>query len=71
MSAFLIIPTGFAWLKCEEGIEDCESCLRKLKILARVGKRFGVGPKYARLSMFPSDEVFDEFLVRLSNAKRE
>ncbi|KAE9607073.1 hypothetical protein Lal_00026094 [Lupinus albus] len=62
---------GFAWLKCEEGIEDAEGYLRKLKILSRGGERFGVGPNYVRLSMLASDKVFNELLVRLSNAKRE
>lgn len=47
-----VCPTGFVWLKSEEGIEDCASyLLGKLKICAREGQRFGVGPKYARISM--------------------
>ncbi|XP_061372763.1 L-tryptophan--pyruvate aminotransferase 1-like [Gastrolobium bilobum] len=62
---------GFAWLKCQEGIGDCESYLGKLKIIGRGGKRFGGGPEYARLSMLSSDAEFNEFLMRLSNAKRE
>ncbi|KAI4314368.1 hypothetical protein L6164_027283 [Bauhinia variegata] len=60
---------AFAWLKCKEGIEDCESYFRKLKIITRGGERFGADAKYARLSMLCKDEVFDEFLTRLSNIK--
>ncbi|KAI4328190.1 hypothetical protein L6164_020567 [Bauhinia variegata] len=60
---------GFAWLKCKEGIEDCEGYLRKLKIISRSGKRFGVDAKYARLNLLCNDAFFDEFLMRLSNNK--
>ncbi|XP_027362831.1 L-tryptophan--pyruvate aminotransferase 1-like [Abrus precatorius] len=62
---------GFAWLKCEEGIENCENYLGKLKIRARGGQRFGVDPKYARLSMMGKDDEFIELLIRLSNDKKE
>ncbi|TKY69900.1 Tryptophan aminotransferase-related protein 1 [Spatholobus suberectus] len=63
---------GFLWLKCEEGIEDCASyLLGKLKIHARGGHRFGVGPKYARVSLFGTDDEFNEFLKRMSSAKIE
>ncbi|BAT99499.1 hypothetical protein LR48_Vigan03g318400 [Vigna angularis] len=63
---------GFIWLKCEEGVEDCESyLLEKLKVRARAGKRFGVDSKYARISMIGTDDDFNEFLRRVSNAKKE
>lgn len=63
---------GFIWLKCKEGIEDCGSyLLEKLKIRAREGERFGVSPKYARISMIGTDDEFHEFLNRVSNAKKE
>ncbi|KAH1058584.1 hypothetical protein GYH30_002930 [Glycine max] len=63
---------GFIWLKCKEGIEDCGSyLLEKLKIRAREGERFGVSPKYARISMIGTDDEFNEFLKRVSNAKKE
>ncbi|KAL6145243.1 hypothetical protein ACLB2K_055931 [Fragaria x ananassa] len=43
---------AFAWLKCEdESVEDCESFLRGHKILTRGGSKFGVSPKYVRISM--------------------
>ena len=58
-------------MKCEGGIEDCESYLKKLKVATRGGKRFGVGPKYARVSLLSTDDVFNEFLLRLSNATRD
>ncbi|KAK2989709.1 hypothetical protein RJ640_030202 [Escallonia rubra] len=44
-SAFEPQP-AFAWLKCEGEIEDCESFIRKHKILTRGGKHFGVSPKH-------------------------
>ncbi|KAJ4829532.1 Tryptophan aminotransferase- protein 2, partial [Turnera subulata] len=36
---------AFAWLKCEEPIEDCQVFLRKYKILTRSLRQFGVGPQ--------------------------
>lgn len=57
---------AFAWLKCEGEIENCESFLRSHKILTRGGKHFGVGPKYARVSMLDRDEKFNIFTKRLS-----
>ncbi|MED6217668.1 hypothetical protein PIB30_019800 [Stylosanthes scabra] len=62
---------AFAWIKCCGGIEDCESYLRSLKVFARGGKRFGVDGKYARVSLLCRDEVFNEFLTRISNATRD
>ncbi|KAE9597005.1 putative transaminase [Lupinus albus] len=61
---------GFAWLKCVEGIEDAKSYLRKLNILVREGNRFCAGQNYVRVSLLGPDEVFNELLARLSNAKR-
>ncbi|KAJ7953573.1 Tryptophan aminotransferase-related protein [Quillaja saponaria] len=60
---------AFAWLKSKNGIDDCESCLRGLKILSRGGIRFGADPKYARLSMLSREDQFNEFLRRLSNVR--
>ncbi|KAJ6676630.1 BIFUNCTIONAL ASPARTATE AMINOTRANSFERASE AND GLUTAMATE/ASPARTATE-PREPHENATE AMINOTRANSFERASE-RELATED [Salix viminalis] len=57
---------AFAWLKCEEPIEDCEAFLRSNKILTRGGKHFGVGPQYVRISMLDRDEIYDVFVQRLS-----
>ncbi|KAL1317150.1 hypothetical protein HN51_069234 [Arachis hypogaea] len=58
---------AFAWMKCKGGIEDCESFLRNLKVFVRGGKRFGVDQKYARVSLLSRDEMFNEFLTRISN----
>ncbi|KAL5552834.1 hypothetical protein UlMin_040235 [Ulmus minor] len=60
---------AFAWLKCKEGIEDCEKLLIENKIVGRGGKRFGGDEKCARLSMLSKDEVFEQFLLRLQNIK--
>ena len=66
----IFFATAFAWLHCKEGMEDCESQLSKLKIVGRDGKRFGDELKYyARISMLTRDDVFDEFISRLSNIK--
>ncbi|PNY07991.1 alliin lyase [Trifolium pratense] len=61
----------FAWLKCEEGIENSHHCLRKLNICGREGERFGVDSKYVRISMLGIDDEFNEMVKRLSNAKKE
>ncbi|KAL4397409.1 hypothetical protein HN51_001914 [Arachis hypogaea] len=58
---------AFLWLKCEGLIEDCASFLRQHKILSRSGERFGVSPKYVRISMLDTDENFMEFIERLSS----
>ncbi|KAJ4840653.1 Tryptophan aminotransferase- protein 2 [Turnera subulata] len=58
---------AFAWLKCEEPIEDCEEFLRSKKILTRSGRQFGVGPQYVRISLLDRDENFSLFVKRLSN----
>lgn len=68
---YFLITTGFAWLKCEEGIENGENFLGKLKIRTRGGERFGVDAKYVRLSMIGTDDEFTELLIRLSNATKE
>ncbi|XP_038885813.1 L-tryptophan--pyruvate aminotransferase 1-like [Benincasa hispida] len=57
---------AFAWLKCKEEIEDCGSFLRGYNIEGRHGKRFGADAKYLRISMLSSDDVFYDFLDRLS-----
>ncbi|KAJ8771799.1 hypothetical protein K2173_026976 [Erythroxylum novogranatense] len=57
---------AFAWLKCEEPIEDCEAFLREHKILTRSGRHFGVSPEYVRISMLDRDENIDLFIERLS-----
>ncbi|XP_057419865.1 tryptophan aminotransferase-related protein 2-like isoform X2 [Lotus japonicus] len=56
---------GFAWMRCEGDIEDCESFLRGHKILTRSGKQFGASPKYVRISMLDTDENFSHFIDRL------
>ncbi|MED6211965.1 Tryptophan aminotransferase- protein 2 [Stylosanthes scabra] len=58
---------AFLWLKCEGEIEDCASFLRQHKILSRSGERFGVSPKYVRISMLDTDENFMDFIERLSS----
>ncbi|XP_011101296.1 tryptophan aminotransferase-related protein 2 [Sesamum indicum] len=58
---------AFAWLKCEGGVEDCESFLRDHKIITRSGKHFGESANYVRISVLPRDQVFDEFTERLSS----
>ncbi|KAK9108154.1 hypothetical protein Syun_024165 [Stephania yunnanensis] len=60
---------AFAWLKCEGGIEDCESFLRGHKILTRSGRHFGVDSTYVRISMLDRDETFNLFLERLSGIR--
>lgn len=61
---------AFAWLKCEQGIEDCESFLRlKYKIITRSGKHFGADTKYVRVSMLDRDITFDRFIERLSSVE--
>ncbi|XP_028769373.1 L-tryptophan--pyruvate aminotransferase 1-like [Neltuma alba] len=58
---------AFAWLMCKRE-EDCGSYLeKKLKVVARSGKRFGSDPRYARINMLTTGDDFDEFLERLSN----
>lgn len=54
----------FAWLKCEKEA-DCESFLKRHKILVRSGKYFGAGPEYVRISMLDRDETFDLLIERL------
>ncbi|CAL0314081.1 unnamed protein product [Lupinus luteus] len=61
---------GFAWLKSDEGIEDAKSYLGKLNVLVREGNRFSAGQNYVRVTMLGPDDVFNELLARLSNAKR-
>ncbi|KAI4329548.1 hypothetical protein MLD38_027924 [Melastoma candidum] len=61
---------AFAWLKCEDGIEDCESFLRRFKIVTRGGRHFGVGPSYVRVSMLDRDRTFNLFVRRLSKIHR-
>ncbi|XP_022131455.1 L-tryptophan--pyruvate aminotransferase 1-like isoform X2 [Momordica charantia] len=60
---------AFAWLRCKEEIEDCGSFLREHKIEGRSGRRFGADAKYLRISMLSSDDVFQQFLERLSAIK--
>lgn len=58
--------TAFAWIKCKEGIEDCEKIFRGHKILTRSGRRFGSEPGYVRVSMVSKEEEFNLFIERLS-----
>ncbi|KAB1216245.1 Tryptophan aminotransferase-related protein 2 [Morella rubra] len=57
---------GFAWLKCEGDIEDCESFLLGNGILTPGGKLFGVSPKYTRISMLERDGAFHLLVERMS-----
>ncbi|XP_076947288.1 L-tryptophan--pyruvate aminotransferase 1-like [Bidens hawaiensis] len=57
---------AFAWMKCKEGIEDCEKFLRGHKILTRNGRRFGSDPGCVRASMVGGEEEFNLFIDRLS-----
>ncbi|KAJ0828729.1 putative transaminase [Helianthus annuus] len=57
---------AFAWMKCNEGIEDCEKLLRGHKILARSGRRFGSDPGFVRVSMVGREDEFNLFIDRLS-----
>lgn len=56
---------AFAWLKCEGEVDDCESFLRKHKILTRGGKHFGAGMKYVRISMLSRESEFNLLTERL------
>ncbi|KAK6795117.1 hypothetical protein RDI58_008570 [Solanum bulbocastanum] len=56
---------AFAWLKCEH-VDDCESFLKKHKILTRGGVHFGSSKKYVRASLIGHDEDYNEFIRRLS-----
>ncbi|XP_023530752.1 tryptophan aminotransferase-related protein 2-like isoform X1 [Cucurbita pepo subsp. pepo] len=61
---------AFAWLKCDgDDVDDCESFLRRHKILTRGGKHFGVSPKYVRISMMDREETYDLFIQRLSQIR--
>ncbi|KAK1433841.1 hypothetical protein QVD17_10759 [Tagetes erecta] len=55
---------AFAWLKCEE-VDDCESFLRRHKILTRGGKHFGASTKYVRISMLSRESEFNLLTERL------
>ncbi|KAH9624562.1 hypothetical protein KSS87_000716 [Heliosperma pusillum] len=57
---------AFAWLKCEREVEDCESLLRKHKLLTRGGMHFGMSPQYVRISMLDRESNFNLFIKRLS-----
>ncbi|KAF3629036.1 putative short-chain dehydrogenase TIC 32, chloroplastic-like [Capsicum annuum] len=57
---------AFAWLKCEKAVNDCESFLRKHKILTRSGTQFGSSKRYVRISLISHKEEYDEFIQRLS-----
>ncbi|CAA7037304.1 unnamed protein product [Microthlaspi erraticum] len=60
---------AFAWLKCEEGIVDCERFLReKKKIITKSGKYFGDDQSYVRISMLDRDSTFNIFLKRITSS---
>lgn len=54
-------------MKCEGGVEDCAEFLRHHKIVARNGKHFGASAKYARISVVPRDDAFEQLTARLSS----
>ncbi|KAJ3704735.1 hypothetical protein LUZ61_008440 [Rhynchospora tenuis] len=59
---------GFAWLRCEDQkINDCEGFFKRINVLTRSGKYFGVGPEYVRISMLDTDGNFDAFIKRISS----
>ncbi|RVX04326.1 L-tryptophan--pyruvate aminotransferase 1 [Vitis vinifera] len=58
---------AFAWLKCNNDIEDLEIFLRRYKIMGRGGSLFGSDPKHVRVSMLGDEETFNLFLERLSS----
>ncbi|KAK4778473.1 hypothetical protein SAY86_006001 [Trapa natans] len=60
---------AFAWLKCGDGIEDCETFLRGHKIWTRSGRYFGVSPSFVRISMLDRDPTFNLFVKRLSRIR--
>ncbi|KAI3916757.1 hypothetical protein MKW92_009193 [Papaver armeniacum] len=64
---YLELYPAFAWLRCEEDIEDCEKFLRHHKIITRSGMHFGWDIKFVRVSMLDRDDTFGLFVERLSN----
>ncbi|KAI3940168.1 hypothetical protein MKW92_019665 [Papaver armeniacum] len=64
---YLELYPAFAWLRCEEDIEDCEKFLKHHKIITRSGKHFGWDIKFVRVSMLDRDDTFGLFVERLSN----
>ncbi|KAK9054541.1 hypothetical protein SSX86_025619 [Deinandra increscens subsp. villosa] len=56
---------AFAWLRCEGEVDDCESFLRRNKILTRGGKHFGGSTKYVRISMLSRENEFKLLIQRL------
>ena len=71
LSNTCFVHTGFAWLEAKEGEEiDSQKVLRgSIKVQGRTGRRFGVAEKYVRISLLSNEEVFKEFLERLSTIK--
>ncbi|KAK9108155.1 hypothetical protein Syun_024166 [Stephania yunnanensis] len=63
---FFEAQPAFAWLKCGEEIEDCESFLKNHKIITRSGRHFGENSKYVRISMLDKDNTFNLLLQRMS-----
>ncbi|KAK4350558.1 hypothetical protein RND71_029871 [Anisodus tanguticus] len=57
---------AFAWVKCEQAVDDCESFLKKHKILTRGGAHFGSSKKYVRVSLIGHEDDYNEFIRRLS-----
>ncbi|KAJ0709211.1 putative transaminase [Helianthus annuus] len=60
---------AFAWLKCEGEIDDCESFLRRHKVITRSGKHFGASMKYVRVSMLSRESEFKLLTERLPAIK--
>lgn len=64
-----VFCVAFAWLKCEEGIVDCERFLREeKKIITKNGKYFGDDRSYVRISMLDRDSIFNIFLKRITSS---
>lgn len=58
-------------MKCEVDVDDCESFLKKHKILSRGGKHFGSSRKYVRASLIGQEEDYNEFIRRLSSLESQ
>lgn len=68
-TVLMYLCAAFAWLKCEEGIVDCEKFLREKKnILTKSGKYFGDDLSYVRVSMLDRDSIFNTFIHRISSS---
>ncbi|KAK9050922.1 hypothetical protein SSX86_027547 [Deinandra increscens subsp. villosa] len=61
---------AFAWIGCNDGMEDCEKLFRNHKVLTRGGRKFGSDPGFVRVSMVGREEEFIVFIERLASMKQ-